>query len=126
MPLGWHISVYRQRNDGSAPASFESPDGRRLAVWQTGISGLNWIDELVRQQRAIGLGGNGYPLRYTAMAREIIPQIRGEPPAAKAVWTSDPGDIILPGWLGKTTQDFEAMDACRPDEWLLIEAWDES
>jgi hypothetical protein len=126
MPLGWHISVYRQQNDGTAPASFDTKDGARLAVWQTGLGGLDWIDQLVKEQKAIDLGGNGYPLRYTALASHLVSQLRDGPPHAKAYWTYDPGDIILPGWLGKTTKDPELIDACRPDEWLLIEAWDES
>lgn len=126
MPLGWHISIYRQQNDGSAPASFGDAHGPRVAVWQTGLRGLNWLDELVKQQKAIDLGGNGYPLEYTAMACYIIPRIRDEPPEAKAVWTFDAGDIILPGWLGRTTKDPAVMDTCHSDEWLLIQAWDES
>ena len=126
MPLGWHISVYRQQNDGTAPAAFGAPHGARLAVWQTGPGGLRWLDELVKQQKAIGLGGNGYPMEYTAQASHIIPQLRGEPPEAKAVWSLDAGDTILPGWHGKTTKDGQSMEACQPDEWLLIQAWDES
>jgi len=126
MPLGWNISIHRQQNDGTEPASFESAEGPPLAVWQTGLHGLRWIDDLVNQRQAIMLGGNGYPFRYTALARHIIPQLRGDPPKAKSIWTFDKGDIITSQWLGKTTKDQEAIDACRPDEWLLIEAWDES
>ncbi len=126
MPFGWNISVHRQQNDGSTPASFGASHGACLAVWQTGLSGLHWLDDLVKQQKAIGLGGNGYPMEYTAMATHIIPQLRDGPPEANAVWSFGVRDIIRPGWLGKTTKDPETMDACRPDEWLLIQAWDES
>ncbi len=38
--LAWHISVYRQTNDGTSPATTESAHGARLAVWQTGVDGL--------------------------------------------------------------------------------------
>jgi hypothetical protein len=100
--------------------------GTRLAVWQTGLDGLNWINELVKQQKAISLGGNGYPLEFTAMATHLKTQLLEGPPCAKAIWTHDPGDILSPAWQGKTTKDLEALDACRPDEWLLIQAWDES
>ena len=121
------IRVYRQQNDGSAPATFRAEQGVRLAVWQTDCGGLNWLDELVTQQKAIDLGGNcGYPNEYTAMATHIVPRIRDNPPEAKAVWDSDAGDLLTPQYLGKTTKDLDAMDACRPDEWLIIQAWDES
>lgn len=124
--LGWHISVYRQTSDGSAPASFGAMHGARLAVWQTGLGGLEWIDELVRDGIAISLGGNGYPLEYTAQAMHLLTRLRGGPPAAKAVWTYDKGDILSPQWAGRTTMDDESINACRPDEWLLIQARDES
>jgi hypothetical protein len=65
MPLGWHISVYRQQTDGSARATFGGPRSTRLAVWQTGLGGLDWFNELVKAQKAIDLGGNGYPMGYT-------------------------------------------------------------
>jgi hypothetical protein len=124
--LGWHISVYRQQNEGSSPASFGAAHGTRLAVWQTGLRGLDWIYELVEQQKAIGLGGNGYPLEFTAMMTHLKARLLEGPPDANTVWGYDSGDILLPGWLGKTTRDVEAMEECRPDEWVLIQAWDES
>src|SRR5687767_14834353 len=102
MPLGWNISVYRQQNDGSAPASFGAAHGTRLAIWQTGLGGLDWLDDLVQQQKAIDLGGKGgYPNEYTAMAAHIVPRLRSNPPKAKEVWTFDAGDNITPQWLGK-------------------------
>jgi len=66
--LGWHISVYRQLNGGAAPASFDTISTERLAVWQTGLDGLDWIDQLAKTNEAISLGGSGYPLKYTAIA----------------------------------------------------------
>lgn len=124
--LGWHISIYRQATDGATPASFGAAHGDRLAVWQTDVQGLRWLDELVERQEAISLGGNGYPFEYTAQSRVLLACLQGDPPEAKAVWTHGPEDIITPAWAGKTTVDQEAVEACRPDEWLLIQAWDES
>jgi hypothetical protein len=91
MPLGWHISVYRQKTDGLAAAAFGELGGTRLAVWQTELNGLDWFDELVKAQKAIQLGWNGYPMEYTAMAIHIVPRLRGDPPLAKPDWTFDKG-----------------------------------
>lgn len=124
--LGWHISIYRQRDGGSSPASAESPEGTRLAVWQTGLGGLDWLDELVIAGKAIDLGGKGYPCRYSATAENLIPHIIDEPPHANRVWVSGKDDILTNKWEGKTVIDREVIAACRPDEWLLVEAWDES
>ncbi len=124
--LGWHISVYRQTDGGASPATAESPRGPRLAVWQATLEGLDWIDELVKAGKAIALGGNGYPLWYTATAENLISRIIDEPPWARKNWRFDEGDILLEGWEGKTVIDRDVIAACRLDEWLLIVAWDES
>ncbi len=58
--LGWHISVYRQQDDATPPATAEIPKGKRLAIWQTGMYGLKWLNDLVKAGRATDLGGNGY------------------------------------------------------------------
>lgn len=124
--LGWHISVYRQADGGAAPATAESGRGARVAVWQTGLGGLDWFDKLVKADKALDLGGNGYPYWYTASAENLVPQIEDGPPLAREVWIYDEHDILTDKWEGKTVIDREALASCRPDEWLLIEAWDES
>ena len=125
--LGWHITVYRQQGGGAEPAMFDTEEGDRLAVWQTGLGGLRWLDELVEQGHAVDLGGNGYPMRYTAIAKHVVARLEGEPPESRPRWTlpleSGPP---LPQWLGRTTKYPEVIAACLPDEWLLIQAWDES
>jgi hypothetical protein len=124
--LGWHISVYKQENDGRSPATAMSPKGERLAVWQTGFNGLDWLDELVKTSRAIDLGGNGYPSRYTATAEYLIPRIIDKPPGALRTWVAGGGDILTNKWEGETVIDHAVAATCRPDEWLLVEVWDES
>lgn len=124
--LGWHISVYRLKDYGESPATEQSPKGIRLAVWQTGLNGLNWISELVKDGNALDLGGNGYPCRYTAAAKYIVPRIIEEPPEAYTIWVCGPNDILTEKWAGKTVIDQAAAAQCPSDEWLLVEAWDES
>lgn len=120
--LGWHISVFRQTDGGSSPARADSGQGTHLAVWQTDLGGLDWLDELVKNGRAIDLGGDGYPNGYTAQAQSLIPQIAGGPPEARATWVYGPNDILTDQWEGRTAIDRAAADACRPDEWLLVVA----
>ena len=73
----------------------------------------------------INLHGNGYPSRYTGQSQYILPSVKDGPPLANSVWSAGAGDIVISKWDGKTVLDHVAMDACRPDEWLLIDAWDE-
>ena len=124
--LGWNIGVYRLMENEEGPATATSAYGTRLAVWQTGLYGLKWIDELVKEGKAIDLDGNGYPFRYTATAEHLIPHFVNGVPEARERWSFEVTDIILEGWEGKTAIDQAAIALCRPDEWLLVEAWDES
>lgn len=124
--LGWHISVFRQQEGGASPATMESAKGPRLAVWQTGFEGLKWLEQLVEAGNAIALGGNGYPVRYTATAEHLLPEISDQPPQARDTWAHDPGDILTDKWEGKTVVDPVTVSECPPGEWLLVEAWDES
>jgi len=124
--LGWHISVFRQTDNGASPAAAVSPTGTRVAVWQTGLGGHDWLDELVKAGDAIFLGGDGYPIRYTATAKQIIPRIVDNPPGARSQWLLGADDYATDQWDGKTVVDRSEAAACRPDEWLIIVAWDES
>jgi hypothetical protein len=123
---GWNISVFRQADGGASSATSKSTQGTRIAVWQADDRGLDWLSELVKAGKAIDLGGNGYPLRYTATAEHIIPRIILKPPEAREHWRHDAGDILTAKWVGKTEVNGAEAANCRPEEWLLIEAWDES
>ena len=134
------VSVYRLKGVGLASPRALPPEpthlaalqtaansrGSRIAVWQTGVAGLNWLDALVAREQAIEVRGRGYPNHYFAPARNLLTQILEGPPEAKAVWGHDAGDILGPNWAGQTSIDRAAAAECSPDEWLLVEAWDES
>jgi hypothetical protein len=126
--LGWHVSVYRQPDGGSSPATFRSPEGVRIAVWQTDVHGLDWLIDLAKQGKAVDLGGNGYPSRFTARSEILVPHLVGETFPANQTWVIGEGTYIADpkAWVGKTQVDQEGAQRCRPDEWLLVEVWDES
>jgi hypothetical protein len=122
--LGYHISVYRQRDEGASPATAATPEGPRVAVWQTGIGGLNWLVDLEKAGKAIFLGGNGYPCRYTATAGHLMPEIIDVTRGVQGPWLLGEHDIVTEKWEGKNVVDRDALAACRSDEWLLVEGWD--
>jgi hypothetical protein len=124
--LGYNISIYKLQNGAEAPRSSNPPTTARLAVWQTGLGGMNWIYGLAKKGLAVHLGGGGYPFRYSARTEHVRPKVLEGPPLAKPVWGYNPGDILMDKWCGKTTIDRGALDACSPNEWNLVEAWDES
>jgi hypothetical protein len=124
--MGWHISVYRIPSDAPSPPEYGSARAERVAVWQAGASGLDWLDALVAQGDARLLGGNGYPMQYAAPARHLLPAIVAGPPSANARWMVGPHDVLLEGWIGRTLIDDAVVSQCSPDEWLVVQVWDES
>ncbi len=117
--LGFHISIYKLQNGATPAASGKVPRAERLAAWQTGWKGLAWIDDLVKRGLAVSLGGNGYPLSFTARIEHVRPEVLAGPPAARKVWHCDEGDILTETWEEKTTIDHEPLSECSPDEWVL-------
>lgn len=126
--LGWHVRVHRKRWRRRAPATFSSRPGPLLGQWQGSLGALEWLDELCTSGDATMTGGDGYPVRYTARCRDVRPVLLAGPPGAQEPWVHGEHDIIVDPskWTGRTAIDRPALDACRPDEWLIVEAWDES
>jgi len=144
--LGWHVSVYKITEpsplagvaDVSALLVKLSADtnrealrnalvtGEKLAVWQADVDGLAWVNELVKDTRALQLAFNGYPNLFVALARDLTRQILQGPPRARSTWTAGLHDVLTPKWQGKTVIETAAIADCSPAEWLVVQAWDES
>jgi hypothetical protein len=116
--LGWDVIVKKESDADGA--------GQPLASWATGIDGLAWLDELVKQRLAQDLGGNGYPNKYSGQASFILPKIVPNLPSyeGKAVMGEDYALVGGENWAIKINQS--KIDACKPDDILLIEIWDAS
>jgi len=69
---GWHCSVRRQANGGRSPAEPTSKRGAQVAVWQAELDGRDWLDALVKEGRAINLGGNGGYPDWSPSGEEIV------------------------------------------------------
>ena len=100
--------------------------GKRIAVWQTPVDGLDWLSDLVAKQQALLLATNGYPCVYVGQGRHLLPPIVAGPPSANPHWLFDPGDVLSMKWEGKTVIDQAEAAGSGPEEWLMVEAWDES
>jgi hypothetical protein len=106
--LGYNISIYRQRNEGASPATADSAEGARLAVWQTGVGGLDWILTLEKEGKAIFLGGNGYPCRFTATTEHLMPEIIDVTRVSPGNWLLGEHDTVTKEWEGKNVVDRDA------------------
>jgi hypothetical protein len=86
----------------------------------------DWLDPLVAGGRALSTSNGGYPERYLIICADFRSCLEQGMPAEKPVWTADPGDVLTDRWIGHTAVEADALAQCDPDEWLLVQAWDES
>ncbi len=117
--LGWGVSVFRKGDENS-----QSRKNLVLARWETGVWGLNWLDKLVKENKAIDLGGNGYPNRYSIKAGVLLPILKAGLPEYKSPPVIGDDYILPKGWNSDLLLNEKEFFACRPDEILIIEAWD--
>src|SRR5271166_46409 len=59
--IGWHVSVFRQKDGGVASGTLDSERGTRLALWQTGLFGLDWLKELAKAGSAVDFSRRRLP-----------------------------------------------------------------
>lgn len=57
--LGWWFTVRLHTTE----VALQDSEAHLLASWETGVSGLRWIEDLVAQGVAQQLSGRGYPNR---------------------------------------------------------------
>ena len=116
--LGWQVLVFKE-------SDFDGTE-KSLISWTTGLGGLSWLDELVKQGLAQDLGGNGYPNKYSGQASIILPKIVPALPSYEGKFVIG-DDYVLEGGENREIRINQSkIDACSPDEKLLIEAWDRS
>jgi hypothetical protein len=58
----------------------QDPDTHQPVVWDTGLDGIDVMDDLVAAGLAQRLGGDGYPYRYVVSATVIREIVRRHPP----------------------------------------------
>lgn len=123
--LGWDIAVIRPHepllglDDPRLDPSSEkfssvrsSPilRGDTLASWSAGLGGLSWLDEPAPCRE---LRGGGYPSVYAVPAEVVLTRVDLDFVSARYPETV-------------SSLDLSAVAAIPSDEWLLVEAWDQS
>lgn len=143
--LGWHISAYRFADQDLRQARCDlnsltkllaaqpgSPDvgnpedNLRLAVWQTPLDGVDWLEALAAADEAAATSRNGYPNTYVIRFRHLQTQLTQGLLNPRRPWRSEPGDSFLPAYLGHDTAFEKVLEATDPREWIVVRAWDES
>lgn len=121
--LGWYFFIYTQSDRSEDQTAGNAP---KLASWEAGIGGTDWLTDLVNAGRANSLGGNGYPNRFTLTAGVLQSTLRfGLPKHGGFPVIGD--DYFLPaGWTGNDQIDFERLQSIDPNEIVLVDVWDQS
>lgn len=120
--LGWYIVIFVENSNIPIDRN-TSTERTRLVSWATGVSGRNWLDELVYEDKATNLGGNGYPFKYSGKASSILPFIISGPPPYE-------GKTVVVDYAGKDIYslkiDEQKISQCHAEDKLIIEVWDQS
>jgi hypothetical protein len=110
--LGWQVFVLNESD----------VDKKSMISWSTGFDGLDWLDELVKQGLAQDLGGSGYPSYYKAKAQVVLKALSIETPINKGQTIMDDENVLSADWRSKI--DTSELAKLKPNQQLIIEAWD--
>jgi len=110
--LGWLIIIFQQKTPKPSPPTSETKTGREVIRWEAYVNGINWIDELVSEGKALELKSGGHPCLYTAQTKYLLPDLESNPPFIRT-WSN-------------LELDKSRLLKISPKEWLIIEVWDMS
>lgn len=132
--LGWSISVRMAPSGTDCPDDSPADSDSLLARWMCDPSGLDWLRPLIEQGKVRQTKHHGYPNQYVGRAADILPLIQqGEAIRSRGlgVWVIgvDEGDeyaIPPSGAHGHVVIHEDRMARCPDDQWLTVDAWDQS
>ena len=114
--LGWGVGIYRQKNGGGSPADcdstisyYEDAVTPALASWDAEIGGLEWIDELVKDEKAYQLERGGMSSTYTVQAKDIMFLLKSPPPC-----------VFTYGDRPEYSVNEDELRSCSPEEWFIV------
>ncbi len=116
--LGWWFTVkLRTETEWS---KLPDRDLHQLASWETGVSGIRWLEQLVAVGEAQKLSGNAYPNRYQLRADPVLKMLQDHMQVETTGSTPSSADWRNAKFVA------DAIGACSPDAILVVEAWDQS
>lgn len=119
--LGWLIIVHTGSFDS------EATDNDVLARWETGISGIDWLDALEREDKARCVSRHGYPTRFLVGAQHVLPYLRsGQPPLHDGPEIIGDDYVMPRGWSGPMMVRNQRLLSCDVTELWTVDAWDQS
>lgn len=129
MALGWYVAVSRARTPTTAETlpntatEVDLGETVTIAEFQSGISGLNWIDDLVAEHRAVGEWGV-YGSSFVVWGRDARAHLQNRAETV-ATWGLNGGETgFMAGARTSDQFDRAAIDVILDDELLHVAATD--
>jgi hypothetical protein len=115
--LGWWFTV--RLHTETEWSTLPDRDKYQLASWETGVSGIRWIEKLVTNGEAEKLSGNAYPNRHQLRAAHVLKTLQDHMQVATT------GNTPTADWHNARFVA-DVINTCPPDAMLVVEAWDQS
>lgn len=120
--LGWMVII--EQNE------------KRLANWEVGVFGNDWIEALINnnQAKVVKLNG-GYPNTYEIFSADtILTFLKNQQPILPTnqtdipIFSEDDNGSLLPKvggyWVDRVSFDIDAINNCDEKASLTVELWD--
>lgn len=122
--IGFETYIWAKNPALKNEPTFEK--GVLLATWFSSDSGVNWIENLVDENKAVNIKSGGYPSVYRALAKHVLPLIASGPPPHEGGLVIGDDYVMPPGWNGESKFDQSQIEKCGPEDELEIVVWDQS
>ena len=123
--LGWDILIHKEHSESTNELDWRLPNKDNvLATWQASLGGDDWLIELVEMDKAKCLGGCGYPIRYLAKVKDVLPLIQAGPPTHRGPLVIGEDYVTPRGWVSDATINLEMFNLENPDSVIVIDTWD--
>lgn len=118
--LGWQIIIYPEGAEGSVRSA------ATVATWKTGLGGTDWLERLVQAGKADSRHAGGYPRSYRMLWRDLLPELLNQPQPYDGPPVIGEDYVMEPGWFEHKTLNRAALALCQADDWMIVDAWDQS
>ncbi|MEV7603659.1 hypothetical protein AB0O91_40440 [Kitasatospora sp. NPDC089797] len=114
--LSYVISMTKMDPEEFARATPEARRAQLLGVWEIGVLGLDWLEDLVTAERAEKLADGGFPHRYVTRIRHLRHLFEGGGVPGVGPFSRLHHAELHP----------DRIDSSGDDEPVTVEAWDQS
>ncbi len=122
--LGFLIIVYPEGAKLTKLPQIQDPE--TVAHWLVGYSGIDWLEDMVKTGLATCLNSSGYPCQYRMLWKDLLPELLIQPKPHRGPPVIGEGYAMESGWTDPKKINREALARRQSDDWMIVDAWDQS